>query len=241
MIHKAKNISSRFLVGILILAACLLISCNRRIATSPDALDSDTSYAFGMFMANTLAGMGLMDLSFDYEAFTRGFRDFNEALETRLTPDRAMELINLAVNRLQAQQDERQWLEAERNRAEGEAYMAQNSTRSGVVTTASGLQYEVITQGTGRRPGPTDVVRVHYEGTLIDGTVFDSSFARGQPLEFGLAQVIAGWTEGLQLMNEGSAFRFVIPPDLGYGPHPVGIIPANSTLIFHVELIAVVD
>ena len=90
-------------------------------------------------------------------------------------------------------------------------------------------------------PGPTDVVRVHYEGTLIDGTVFDSSFARGQPLEFGLHQVISGWTEGLQLMNEGSTFRIVIPPELGYGSQAVGSIPPNSTLVFHVELIAIVD
>ena len=238
--YKSKSFSPRFLIAIVCLVACLFLSCNRRTG-SADALDADTSYAFGMLMASSLTGMGLMDLSFDYEAFTKGFRDFNEAQETRLTPDRAMELINIAVMRLQSQQDEQMWFEGERNREQGEAYMAENGTRSGVNTTASGLQYEVITQGSGRSPGPGDNVRVHYEGSLIDGTVFDSSYRRGEPIEFNLGMVIPGWTEGLQLMNEGSTCRFVIPPELAYGPGGTGTIPPFSTLIFRVELIAIVD
>ena len=241
MMNKAKKFYICFLIALLLLASSLSLSCNRGRANSPDALDADTSYAFGMWMASQMSGMGLVDISYDYDAFMRGFRDFNEAQETRLTPDRAMELINVAVMRLHSQEEERMWLEGELNREEGEAFMAENSNRSGVVTTASGLQYEVITQGTGRMPGPTNTVRVHYEGTLIDGTIFDSSYRRGQPIEFPLNGVIAGWTEGLQLMNEGSTFRFVIPSELAYGPRGTGGIPPNSTLIFQVELIAVVD
>lgn len=222
----------------LFFCAALFLSCgNRNEQPSADALDSDTSYAFGMFIASQ---MGLHDFSFDYDAFRDGFRDFNEGRELRITQNMAMEKISEAFNRFYAQEEERMWLEGERNREEGEAYMAENAIRSGVTTTASGLQYEVIVQGTGERPGPTDVVRVHYEGTLIDGTVFDSSFRRGEPIEFPLDRVISGWTEGLQLMQEGSTFRFVIPPHLAYGPSGAGPIPPNATLIFLVEFISIV-
>jgi len=241
MMNKPKIFSVRFLLVVLFLIVSLSLSCNRGRTSNPDALDADTSYAFGMWMANQMSSMGLMDISYDYDAFMRGFRDFNEAQETRITPDRAMELISAAVMRIQAQDEEREWLEGELNREQGEAFMAVNRERSGVITTASGLQYEIISQGAGKRPGPTDTVRVHYEGTLIDGTVFDSSYRRGQPVEFPLNGVIAGWTEGLQLMNEGSIFRFVIPSELAYGNRGTGSIPPNSTLVFDVELIAVVD
>jgi len=220
-----------------------LIRAFSTIAGTPraeDALDANTSYAFGMLMANQVMMKVQVSLSYDYYAFLRGFRDFNEAQETRLTPDRAMELINSAVMRLQAQGDERMWLEGEQNCEEGEAYTAQNRAKGGVNTTASGLQYEVISQGSGRRPGPDDVVRVHYEGTLINGIVFDSSYSRGAPAEFPLNAVITGWTEGLQLMNEGSTYRFVIPSDLAYGPNGAGSIPPGATLIFKVELLSIV-
>jgi FKBP-type peptidyl-prolyl cis-trans isomerase len=242
MMYKAKNFSARFtfLILFIFLAGSLLFSCKKG-ESHPDALDSDTSYAIGMLMANELSGMGLGGLIFDYEAFVSGFKDYNEDEETRLSIERAMELINAVFMQLHAQNDDRMWLEAEKNREEGEAFMAENRARSGVLSTPSGLQYEVISQGSGRRPGPDDTVRVHYEGTLIDGTVFDSSYRRGQPLEFHLGMVIAGWTEGLQLMNEGSTYRFVIPPDLAYGPGGAGPIPPNSTLVFRVELISIVD
>ena len=243
--YKAKSFSVRFLVLCFIIAS-LFLSCNRRSRASADALDADTSYAFGMLMASSLSGMGIMDLTFDYDAFTRGFKDFNEAQETRLTPDQAMELINIAVMNLYPQDDEGMWdegmwIEGEINREAGEAFMAENMARGGVTTTASGLQYEVLTQGSGRRPGAQSIVRVHYEGTLIDGTVFDSSYRRGEPIEFNLSMVIPGWTEGLQLMNEGSTYRFVIPSQLAYGSSGTGSIPPNSTLIFSVELLAIVD
>jgi FKBP-type peptidyl-prolyl cis-trans isomerase len=222
---------------IIFLFVAFFLSCQKGEKASPDALDKDTSYAFGMFLASQ---MGLQDLHIDYDAFKEGFRDFNEAAETRLTMEQAYDKISVAFSRIQAQSSEKMWLEGEKNREAGEAYMTENGSHNGVTTTVSGLQYEVITQGSGAKPGPTDMVRVHYEGTLIDGTVFDSSYTRGNPIEFSLDGVIPGWTEGVQLMNEGSTYRFVIPSDLAYGPGGAGTIPPSSTLIFKVELISIV-
>jgi FKBP-type peptidyl-prolyl cis-trans isomerase len=119
-------------------------------------------------------------------------------------------------------------------------FLATNKERSGVTTTASGLQYEVLTQGQGENPVPTDTVAVHYEGKLVDGTVFDSSYQRGEPAVFRLDQVIPGWTEGVQLMKPGAKYRFTIPPELGYGPEGAGgVIPPNAVLQFDVELLAI--
>ena len=120
------------------------------------------------------------------------------------------------------------------------AYLKHNRERSGVITTPSGLQYEVLTEGTGPRPARTDIVQVHYEGKLVDGTVFDSSYQRGQPAVFPLDQVIPGWTEGVQLMNPGSKYRFTIPSALGYGAKGAGgVIPPNAVLLFDIELLAI--
>ncbi len=125
-------------------------------------------------------------------------------------------------------------------KAEGEKFLADNKGKPGVHTTASGLQYKVLLEGTGKSPRATDRVSVHYEGTLIDGTKFDSSYDRGEPIDFGLNQVIPGWTEGVQLMKEGAKYKFFIPSDLAYGPQgSPGAIPPNAALIFTVELIRV--
>jgi FKBP-type peptidyl-prolyl cis-trans isomerase len=124
-------------------------------------------------------------------------------------------------------------------KGEGERFLAANQLKEGVQVTESGLQYEVLTMGSGPKPQATDRVKVHYHGTLIDGTVFDSSVERGEPAEFGLNQVIKGWTEGLQLMPVGSKFRFYIPQELGYGERATGSIPPYSTLIFDVELLEI--
>ncbi|MFV1873149.1 MAG: FKBP-type peptidyl-prolyl cis-trans isomerase [Oleiphilus sp.] len=129
---------------------------------------------------------------------------------------------------------------ASENHQKGLEFLSKNMTQEGVVTTESGLQYKVLTKGTGEEnPTANDRVKVHYHGTLIDGTVFDSSVARGQAIEFGLNQVIKGWTEGLQLMVEGEKTRLFIPSELAYGNRPAGAIPAGSTLIFDVELIKI--
>ncbi len=126
------------------------------------------------------------------------------------------------------------------NKQKGEQYLAANKNREGVVTTSSGLQYKVLQPGTGRQhPGATDTVKVHYHGTLLDGSVFDSSVERGEPIEFGLHQVIRGWTEGLQLMVVGEKTRLFIPSDLAYGDRRAGSIEPGSTLIFDVELLGI--
>lgn len=125
--------------------------------------------------------------------------------------------------------------------ARGEKFLQENAAKEGVVTTASGLQYKIVREGEGRRPSASDTVVVHYRGTLIDGTEFDSSYKRGEPIEFPLNRVIAGWTEGVQLMQEGAEFRFFIPSKLAYGPRGAGrVIGPNEALIFDVELLEVV-
>ncbi len=126
-------------------------------------------------------------------------------------------------------------------KAKGKAFLEANAKKAGVTTTASGLQYRVITQGSGAKPTASDKVKVHYKGTLIDGTEFDSSYKRGEPIEFPLNGVIKGWTEGVQLMNIGSKYEFAIPSDLAYGDREVGggLIPAGSTLVFEVELLGI--
>jgi len=143
--------------------------------------------------------------------------------------------------------DARGWMqlcaqeEGAENIKKSEAWLEENKTKEGWKVTDSGLQYKVIEQGSGESPAPVDQVKVHYRGTLIDGTQFDSSYDRGQPITFGLNQVIPGWTEGLQLMTEGSKYMLAIPPDLGYGMRRQGSIPPNSALIFEVELIEVIE
>lgn len=177
----------------------------------------------------------------DIDVLVRGLRDALSGGDTQLTAEQAAEVKQGFVQRLQTKAQEAQVRAAEENRTAGEAFLATNGKKSGVTTTASGLQYEVIKAADGAKPKATDQVKVHYVGTLLDGTKFDSSVDRGQPAEFALNGVIKGWTEGLQLMPVGSKYKFVIPSELAYGeqgtPGPIG---PNQTLVFEVELLEIV-
>ena len=149
-------------------------------------------------------------------------------------------ILNSWQDRMQAKQKQSNALRAAEAKEKGKNFLAVNRMKDGVKETASGLQYKVEKQGTGPSPKATDTVNVHYHGTLIDGTVFDSSIQRGEPISFPLNQVIAGWTEGLQLMNKGAKYTFYIPEHLAYGDMEAGIIPPGSTLVFEVELLDIV-
>lgn len=190
------------------------------------------SYALGLGIAHQLKSMGIED--FSVEDFSQSVSDVLADKTPAMTNREAQELLN---DYFQKKQKE----EAEKAIAEGKVFLEANGKREGVTTTKSGLQYEVFTPGKGERsPKATDTVVCHYEGRLVSGKVFDSSYERNQPAEFGLNQVIPGWTEGLQLMSEGAKFRFYIPYLLGYGEQGAGpSIPPYSTLVFDVELISV--
>ncbi len=197
------------------------------------------SYALGHNIGHQLIGMGLKD-SLNIDDYAAAIADVLQGRQ----PQMSHEEVNRVLEHYFTELEERQQAEAaERGKAarsEGEAFLNRNKLRPEVTTTASGLQYEVVKQGSGRQPKASDTVRCHYEGTLIDGTVFDSSYRRNQPAEFGLRQVIAGWTEGVQLMKEGSIFKFYIPYNLAYGERGAGAdIPPYAALIFTVELIKV--
>lgn len=190
------------------------------------------SYALGLGIAHQLKSMGIED--FSVEDFSQSVSDVLADKTPAMTNREAQELLN---DYFQKKQKE----EAEKAIAEGKVFLEANGKREGVTTTKSGLQYEVLTPGKGERsPKATDTVVCHYEGRLVSGKVFDSSYERNQPAEFGLNQVIPGWAEGLQLMSEGAKFRFYIPYLLGYGEQGAGpSIPPYSTLVFDVELISV--
>ncbi|MDO5759940.1 MAG: FKBP-type peptidyl-prolyl cis-trans isomerase [Bacteroidota bacterium] len=160
-------------------------------------------------------------------------------LENTMTEQEKNEVMQAWQTEMQAKQQAKAKQQSEQHRKEGETFLQNNRKNENVVETPSGLQYTVISEGAGAKPKATDKVRVHYHGTLLNGTVFDSSVQRGESIVFPLNQVIAGWTEGVQLMNVGSKYRFFIPADLAYGNQPVGNIPAGSTLIFEVELLGI--
>lgn len=200
-------------------------------AETPENAEAEMSYAFGMVIG---ADLQQADLAFDYDAFTQGFKEAVEGKDTQFTMDDAFRIVQTALRLTREKQ-----LEA--YKAKELQFLEENSQKAGIYTTDSGLQYEVITEGTGQKPDAQAMVRVNYEGTLVDGTIFDSSYARGEPVEFPLDAVIPGWTEGVQLMSEGSAYRFYVPSKLAYGEQGAGnVIPPYATLIFDVELLAII-
>ena len=231
-------------VSLLTLSACQPAS-DQSDQQGPVELDSDVakqSYSFGVsagyYIDSAVAEHKALGLELDSDLIVRGMQDAladkalvtEEEIQTHLT--------NLDAS-FRAKQEEQAELAAAEVIAAGQAYLTDNASKDGVVVTESGLQYEVLTQGEGVKPQAEDTVTVHYKGTLLDGTTFDSSYERGEPAQFPLNQVIIGWTEGVQLMNVGSKFRFTIPSELAYGERDMGVIPPHSVLVFEVELLDV--
>ena len=198
------------------------------------------SYALGLGIGQQLAQMGAgKDLKID--DFAQSIRDVLEGRELKVSHREAQQIVNDYFQKQEQRMTAERAEKGKAAREAGEKYLAENAKRDGVITTKSGLQYQVLREGNGRKPSAHDQVKCHYEGFLIDGTVFDSSVQRGEPAVFGLQQVIAGWTEGLQLMQEGGKYRFFIPYKLAYGEGGAGqLIPPFAALIFDVELIEIV-
>jgi len=231
---------SLILGAVLNVAAPLAWSEEGEVAQTDETLTKGRGYFFGYSFGNMLQQNGNPDV--DLESLLAGLKDSLGGVQPSLSADEQTAIIEMVRGRqteieaaAQAQRDSM----AADARSAGLAYLAQNAEKPGVTVTGSGLQIEMLFEGEGEAPSATDTVVVHYEGSLIDGTVFDSSIARGTPAEFGLNQVIRGWTEGLQLIKPGGKARLTIPSELGYGPGGVGNIPPNAVLVFEVELLEV--
>lgn len=227
------------------LAALLVTACTNdvtgqkgRSAPLKNNLDS-VSYGIGTDIGHNMKRSGLDSLNVD--ALAMGIRDGLDSAE-RITEDKVRTLVQAYMVEAQQKVIAREQAEAEENLVKGEAWLTENGKKDGVITTASGLQYQVLQMGNGPKPTEQDVVKVHYRGNLIDGTEFDSSYKRGEPAEFPLMGVIPGWTEALQLMPVGSRWKLFLPSGLAYGNSrgPGGQLPANSTLLFEVELLEIV-
>jgi FKBP-type peptidyl-prolyl cis-trans isomerase len=230
---------TKSMVGLLIIALVTVTSCNQmknstlKIGAVKLVTPSDTaSYALGVNMASNVKNMGMDEINL--QVFAKAFQDVYASEKLLITEEESNPILQAYFTKLME-------TKAASTLAEGQTWLAENGKKSGVTTTASGLQYEVMREGTGAKPTAASTVKVHYHGTTTDGKVFDSSVDRGQPVEFPLSGVIKGWTEGVQLMSVGSKYKFFIPGELAYGPRPPqgsGIAP-NATLIFEVELLEI--
>ena len=198
-----------------------------------ESVDQKVSYGIGYNMGSSLGREKTVQV--DKAAFLAGIEDGLSGAKTRM-PESELEA---AFTAMQQKVSAEMAAAAEKQLAAGKEYLAKNKARAGVTETASGLQYEVLKSGTGAKPKSTDTVKVHYHGTLVDGTVFDSSVERNEPIEFAVTGVIPGWVEALQLMSVGDKWKLTIPPAIAYGPRATGKIPANSVLLFEVELLGI--
>ena len=194
------------------------------------------SYALGLGIGQQLAQMGAQDLNID--DFAQAIKDVISGSELKVQHRDAQQIVQDYFAKKEEKLNAERAVQGKAHKEAGEKYLAENAKKDGVITLPSGLQYQVLKEGNGKKPSAKDTVKCHYEGFLIDGTVFDSSVQRGEPATFPLQQVIAGWTEGLQLMQEGAKYRFFIPYRLAYGEGGAGgSIPPYAALIFDVELI----
>ena len=229
---------------IIIAAVAMLAACNQQVAEKKEApalkLDNDQAklaYAIGMDIGNSL---NPFKNDIDRGALVAAINDRLDGRDGKLSAADAAKVKQAYFKKMAAKHLAEQKAKGEKNKVDGEKFLAENGKKKGVITTASGLQYEVLKAGSGAKPKATDTVTVNYRGTLIDGTEFDSSYKRGQPATFPLNGVIKGWTEGVQLMSVGSKYRFVLPANLAYGAQGAGPkIGPNSTLVFEVELLGI--
>ncbi len=232
-----RSLTSLSLGLVLVSSTFLLTACGKKEEPAKiSALKSDderVSYGIGYNIGTNLARQ--RGLTIDDHAFQAGVADALAGKKTRIEEKD----IEAAFGVLETRAKEATTKLATENQTAGQAYLAKNKTKKGVTTTASGLQYEVMRAGKGPKPKPTQTVKVHYHGTLLDGTIFDSSVDRGEPIEFAVTGVIKGWAEALQLMPVGSKWKLTVPADLAYGPADRGKISPNSTLLFEVELLAI--
>ena len=206
-------------------------------AGKPESVADRASYAIGYNFGRQFKQN---DITVNNDLLMKGLRDALGGGQASLTDEEMQTAMQSFQQQVMQQQADKQKAMGEKNKTEGEAFLAKNKAREGVKTTASGLQYEVLKEGTGPQPKATDTVTVHYQGTLMDGTEFDSSYKRGEPASFVLNQVIPGWTEGVQLMKVGSKYKFYIPAALGYGDRGAGgVIGPNAPLVFEVELLSI--
>lgn len=228
------------IAAVLALPLIALVGCQGREGVpSLRTEDQKASYGIGLQMGEQLqAAEGRIDVN----AFMAGFRDGMAGRDPALSQDEIEAALMALGEAIQEEEMARYAEEAERNAREGAAFLEENRAKEGVQVTESGLQYEVLREGEGERPSLEDQVSIHYRGTLIDGTQFDSSYDRGEPAVFGVGGVISGFAEALQLMPEGSHYRVFIPSELGYGPQGSGrIIGPNATLIFEIEFLEIVE
>lgn len=202
-----------------------------------EKIEGKVSYILGLNLGSNLKND---PFEIDIDRFVKGLRDALDGAKPEMSDEDMQATMQAFQQRILAEEQERMKVSSEKNEKEGAAYLEKNKARKGVTTTASGLQYEVVKEGKGAVPGPGDTVTVHYNGTLIDGTKFDSSYDRGEPATFPVNGVIPGWTEALQLMKVGSTYKIVVPSSLGYGPRGAGgVIGPNQTLLFDVELLGI--
>ncbi len=238
----------KYALPLAVASVFVLQACNQQPSATPegDAPSSEVSletseqrlsYGIAYSLGQRIAADSV---PLDHTVFLAGVEDALKGVEPRLTPEEMQAEMQAYQEKMVAEQQVAQQALGEANKAAGAAYLAENAAREGVMVTESGLQYEVLQQGEGAKPSAEDTVEVHYRGTLVDGSEFDSSYSRGEPVTFGVGQVIPGWTEALQLMSVGSKYKLAIPSELAYGAGGAGqLIGPNAALIFEVELLSI--